>query len=258
MAGFKQALDEDLRAMDVSNVGQRRQYKNPPIQEALVEFQFESREWNMTIPGRIHQELKGVYDGKPLQQQLALGFGGPEAGVSAIQPIGRVQIPNIARTKLVSIGQNVVSAHVLPPYPGWDSFRADVERTLAAYVRVAAPGAVRRIGLRYINKVTLPTDVADLRKYFSGVATEPSIGIVPRKSFVHRDEFFYDGGAQLLLTFAQSPQEPEALLLDLDLVWGQKIDPDEAMAVVDLLRERERAAFEQLITEDLREVFDRD
>jgi uncharacterized protein (TIGR04255 family) len=250
------ALDDLPGSMEGSLVSERRQYKNPPIQEALVEFQFESSDWDMTIPGRLHQELASTYDGKPQQQRIALEASGAEGELNAVQPIGRVQLPDRDRTKLVTVSHNVVSAHVLYPYPGWDTFRVLVQQAFAAYVRVASPSAVRRIGLRYINKVTLPPDLADLGRYFTGVATQPSVAGIPRKHFVHRDEFLYDDEAQLLLTFAQLPKEPASLLLDLDLVWPQKVDLDRATDVVESLRERERVAFEQLITNDLREIFD--
>jgi hypothetical protein len=50
----------------MSEQATRRQYKNPPIEEALAEFRFVPRqEWDLTIPGKIHQHpnIRDAYRG---------------------------------------------------------------------------------------------------------------------------------------------------------------------------------------------------
>ena len=51
----------------------RKKYKNPPIEEAIVEFRFvPGQEWNLTIPGKLHEHprIKSQYPGKPRTQKI--------------------------------------------------------------------------------------------------------------------------------------------------------------------------------------------
>ena len=77
---------------------ERRRYKNPPIEEALVEFRFApGQEWDLTIPGKLHEKVKDSYPGKPRQQKLL------QAAVQAVQgqPPGFTLQEGIMRVQLV-------------------------------------------------------------------------------------------------------------------------------------------------------------
>ncbi|QMS90513.1 hypothetical protein HUN01_24125 [Nostoc edaphicum CCNP1411] len=44
----------------------RRQYPNPPIEEAVCEFRFApDPAWNLTIPGLFYEKIKDFYTGEP-------------------------------------------------------------------------------------------------------------------------------------------------------------------------------------------------
>ncbi|MEH2362987.1 hypothetical protein [Nostoc sp.] len=49
----------------------RRQYSNPPIEEAICEFRFAPGQvWNFTIPGLFYEKVRDLYTGEPQQQNL--------------------------------------------------------------------------------------------------------------------------------------------------------------------------------------------
>ncbi|MBV8265707.1 MAG: TIGR04255 family protein, partial [Planctomycetaceae bacterium] len=49
----------------------RRRYKNPPIEEAVCDFQFApGTDWDPTMPGLLYEKLRDTYNEKPRQQQL--------------------------------------------------------------------------------------------------------------------------------------------------------------------------------------------
>jgi hypothetical protein len=65
--------DDMLRKDAMTEAALRKPYKNPPIEEALVEFRFvQSQEWDLTIPGKLHQHaaIKDEYPGKPRHQKV--------------------------------------------------------------------------------------------------------------------------------------------------------------------------------------------
>ena len=59
------------------------------------------------------------------------------------------------------------SVHMLRPYKGWETFRPQIQQALDAYSRIAEPEGITRIGLRYINKITIKEPHNDLSPYFS-------------------------------------------------------------------------------------------
>jgi uncharacterized protein (TIGR04255 family) len=253
----------------MNDAGVKRRYKNPPIEEALVEVRFApSEEWDLTIPGKLHEhrDIKKEYQGKPRTQKLveaALQAGpGQPSNLAVREGVGRIQLLNEAGNRLISLGPGVLSVNVLRPYDGWERFRPRIERALRAYNEVAASKGVTRLGVRYINKIVLPEKEVDLGIYFKcGPPIAPEL---PSKmaGFMSRVEFLYDDGVRLLLTQASidAPEEQSAFLLDLDLIWESTNarSLDAMMAVIDDLHEREGAAFEAIITDAARRVFDAD
>ncbi len=160
------------------------------------------------------------------------------------------------------MGADVLSVNVLRPYSGWEHFSPRIEAALQAYNEVAAPEGVSRVGVRYINKIILPMKWVALGDYFR--CGPPSVSELPRKmaGFMSRVEFLYDDSVKLFLTQASidAPEGRSAFLLDLDLVWesSEAKGLDTIMAVVGDLHEREGLAFEAIITDAAREVFNAD
>ncbi len=244
----------------------RREYKNAPIEEAIVEFRFApGSEWDLTIPGKLHQHpaIKNVYPGKPRTQRLLQGAleatAGQPAAFNVQEGVGRIQLVDADAKRLVSLGPDLLSVHVLRPYEGWDNFRSRTDSALAAYREVAGVDSMLRIGLRYVNKIVVPVPAFDLDEHFNcGPRTIDGLPEVIA-NFLTRVDYVYDDGKRLIVTFAaiEAPQGSCAFLLDLDGVWeGARTPMDSAMSVVDELHERMGSAFERLITDKLREVFD--
>lgn len=244
----------------------RREYKNAPIEEAIVEFRFApGSEWDLTIPGKLHQHpaIRDVYPGKPRTQRILQGkleaTAGQPAAFNFQEGVGRIQLVDADAKRLVSLGPDLLSVHVLRPYEGWDKFRPRANFALTAYREVAGVNSMSRIGLRYVNKIVVPVREFELYDYFNCAPPSPEGLPEQMASFLTRVEYVYNDGRKLIVTFAsiEAPQGASAFLLDLDGVWeGQGIPIDAAMSIVDELHGRVGAAFERLITDKLRGVFD--
>jgi uncharacterized protein (TIGR04255 family) len=248
---------------------ERRKYRNPPIEEALCEFRFApSQDWDPTVPGRFHEKIRDMYPAKPREQRVVeAGFQvSAQSADSAMQlkhGIAKVQFPTTDGKRLVAVGPDVMSVHVLRPYPGWhEDFRSRIERALQAYNETTAPKGVKQIGLRYINQIVIAADTIELEDYFTTPPQTPDRFPKRQAAIFSRIESIYtDDPIRLVFTFAtvKPPEGKLAFLLDLDLVWSWSDQPlalDDVMEKVETLRHRERDAFEALITERTREVFD--
>ena len=87
-----------------NEVIERRRYRNSPIEEDLCEFRFKpSREWDLTIPGKLHTKLGNDYTGKPRQQRVVdVGFEmkhGDVSGLRSRDELARVQLVTEKRAK---------------------------------------------------------------------------------------------------------------------------------------------------------------
>jgi uncharacterized protein (TIGR04255 family) len=167
---------------------------------------------------------------------------------------------------MVAVGAGVLGAHVLKPYSGWERFRPQIEEALTAYQEIADPGGIRRIGIRYVNLIELPTTDSEPSEYFSAPLTEEERLGCRLDTFAIRLEYVYnDEPIRLIVNLAKvqklgAPSVSNvAYLLDLDVFREWQTEPlsiDRAMSVVDELRRREREAFEARITPKARELFD--
>jgi len=246
----------------------RRQYKNPPIEEAVCEIRFAAGpEWDLTFPSRFYESIKDQYPGKPRQQALM------EAQLQAAprvenpmfqlrQESAKLLFPDADERRLVGIGPNVLSVHVLRPYTGWEDFRSRIEEAYVAYRKAADPKAVTRIAVRYINRIVIEGTSAELDDYFTVSPQLPPTLALSMAVFLNRVEsVFDDEPIRLTTTFgsADAPDQNLAFLLDLDVTrdWSPGILPlQELLSQIDELRRRERDAFEATITNRTREVFD--
>jgi uncharacterized protein (TIGR04255 family) len=242
-----------------------RKYKNPPIDEALVEFTFAPPvEWDLTLPGKLHNLLKDEYTGKTRQQNVQTVATAP-ADQSAISlqvqnELLRIQFPTADGTRLVSIGRNTLAISMLKPYEGWESFKPRIERALDAYRQIASPENVTRIGIRYINRIIVQEKNADPSKFFNYDLSNDPILKAKITSFMKRFEFENSAGDKLLITHAAllpSNAEHTEFILDIDTIWDRApLDFEKAIEKMEHLHEVEGAAFEKIITEEARKLFD--
>lgn len=253
------------------NKSEPRSYKNPPIQEALVEVRFrDGGEFDFTIPGKLHQhaDIAGMYAGKPQTQRVSVQVSPASStpGVVAQVPAIRIQLVDESGARMLSMGQDALTFHSLRPYEGWATFRRRIEAGLRAFYDVAGKKEVIRVGVRYINRIEIPNVELELTDFFLANPQPPSGLPKAVANFFGRMELHFDDGCKAVLTQASLHDAPEgrsAFLVDLDLIWDDAstnpatapLSFDDTLKFIDDLHEREKVAFESLITEKTRGLF---
>ena len=255
----------------------RRIYKNPPIEQAICEFRFEpGMEWNLIIPGKLHIALSEAYPNA--RQQTVVEFGvevrdGKPSELRHGEGLGNVQLVNQDDNRTVDVGVDFLSISMMRPYQnpdnpdksGWDEFKYRIKNALHEYWGVAQPRGVKRIGVRYINKIVVPNNTANVTEYLKCIFPDLSelSGLSGQvNGYVSRTEFSYEDGVGLILSQGKLPNPANAseFILDIDVVWRSEsvIGQSEALRKVEDLRDRERVAFESSITDEARGLFDDD
>lgn len=244
-----------------------RIYSNPPIVEALCEFRFESGDaWDSTVPGKLQGVLQHQYDGKPSDQallQASIESDDEGQGLSLTQR-SRVMLRTEDGTRLVGVGPDLLSIHILTPYlrhdgeslAGWMEFRPRIQDALLAYWGVAMPDGVVRTGLRYLNRIRPPQ--LDAARYLASAPTIPSELSVRTTTSLARTEHEYDDGTNVRVVQAYDASDLEdGFLLDIDAFRTSEspLEQGTALEAVDLLHDRCSEFFEALVTDEARELF---
>jgi uncharacterized protein (TIGR04255 family) len=237
-----------------------RQYKNPPIEEAVCEFTFASsasgQQLDLTLPGRLKMHpLMEEYSGEPRAQTIQI------VANNAPTLTFRAQLPTAEGSRLVSIGPNTLAMSILRPYDGWENFKLRIGRALDAFFEAISQFAVTRIGVKYVNRIVVPIASANPTKFLTGLPAEDKISDTRLANFTQSSEFVRTDGIKLLVNQATlQPRAPNTTeyLLDIDTIWDQKAleNRAEIIAMVERLHDIEGAAFEALITNDARSLFD--
>ncbi len=239
----------------------RKKYASAPIEEALVEFQMvPSVPWNWTVPGRVWSELRNVYDGGAFSGLVQVSGAGVAWFGTALTAPQRVFLGTAGREFLVGLAPDQISVHALRPYRGWETLAPRIPEVLAGYRVVASPAAIRRIVVRYINKIKVASGTSIVEYLKTGPFLPGVVGEAPShiSAFATRMEAPYADGSLLRITVQSQPGGQDALL-DIETI-AQPLSPismESAMDVVELLHAREGSAFEAVITDKLREQIDK-
>ncbi len=120
----------------------------------------------------------------------------------------------------------------LPPYEDWDRFSTEALRLWSVHHSMARSSDIQRLGVRFINRLEVPTENLDLSNYFQGFGTAP--GRLPVAGFFYRDVLACPPSAYLI-NVIRTLRLPEAappttvqLLLDIDVSSTEALVPDDA------------------------------
>ena len=241
-----------------------RKYNNPPIFEALCEFQFiPSQDWDITISGLFYDKIRDVFPDKI--QQTAVDFniqpgqeGKFEQKVSLSQ---RMQFFRSDKTALIQLGTDILTINHLKPYPSWDVFKPLIFDTLNTYRGISNPKGIERIGLRYINLFEFDKGSVELKDYFNYFPSIPPELPQDLEAFIHHIEIPHnEGGNNLILVLKRIiSKNPKliSLLLELNffMIIPNSISFEQVSEWLENAHNQVEKAFEACITDKSRSLF---
>lgn len=228
----------------------RRIYRNPPLIEALCEFQFQAGQpWDWTVSGRVYERVQGEYPKKrhqPMTESLPQEAHGCVARMLFLSDDERL---------VMQVAPDLLAVNQLQPQTEWRAFRSVIQRALAVYHEVAQPAQIQRMGLRYINRIELP-NLLQASRYVCFLPQVPADIPHAPEAWALRVDIPYSEGEYLRLQSAALTHAP-AIVLDIEFATEQLYNPQ----ADDWLRWLERAhtivgqVFEASITPTAREAF---
>jgi uncharacterized protein (TIGR04255 family) len=237
-------------------------YQNPPLIEALCEFQFESGQpWDWTIPGLVYQKVKHEFPKKKQQNVIEM-----EARVEQDEFMPSIKKGGVARlqflredeTALLQVGPNLFVVNHLKPYPTWSKFQKMIQAGLAVYCEVAKPQALKRVSLRYINRLEIPQPQVEIEDYILAVPKIPTPVPQVFATWIQRVEIPFESsnGLMVIQSGLVQPHNPKTIvfLLDLDFMTIdiQKINLDNVMDWITQAHDDVEKSFEACVTDKMR------
>lgn len=242
--------------------------KNPPIIEVILDidcellpsFQLQSAEAELrdvvgdAYPKTRHQM---VQDHKISPQADAPPQISLRSGLQALQFL------SVDEKQIVQFRTGGFSFNRLAPYSQLDDYLPEIQRTWEAFIGIAKPVLIRKIGLRTINKIRLPMSdgtvkLDDYIKTGPRLPDEESLGFVGFLNHHMAAEPATGNRVNIVLTTLQAEKEHLPLILDIDAFRELKTDPfgwQDTLKVLKSLRDLKNRVFKNTLTEQCLDLF---
>jgi len=237
-------------------------YPHAPITEAVIDIQ--------CTGGRGVADLEKVNDDErryPLTEKLFAARGqmllGPDSNASASassEAIGFLHRSDDG-LQIYQARVNGFTFSRLAEYTSWGEVSGEARRLWTKYREIAAPSAVTRIALRYVNRLDIPLPLDDFSRY---LRTAPQLSSeLPQGLsgyFMQLQVPLPDTRTSCVIneTIIQ-PTKPNtvAVVLDIDVFRADELPQDEAQLwnQMDQLRHEKNQVFEACITNEARRLF---
>ncbi len=246
------------------------QLDDAPIIEAVVDIDCDMPS-DFTLAAVEAEATNRFLDAYPetkksfLQQQQIQFRPQEPPQVTATQALRALQFFSGDSLQLVQVRSNGYSFNRLRPYSSLDDYLPEIQRTWQLFVELAAPVQVRKIALRYINRILLPMEAGR-------VPLDRYLRLGPRLPEEH--EFTYLGflnqysaiepgsGNALTITLTSQPMEQQGLPLIFDIETRREFGAqpgnwDELKKVILSLRKLKNRVFKRTLSEECLMLFRR-
>lgn len=243
-------------------------FKNPPIQEALIDIQ-------VALPDKVTLEtLKSFHAGLETrfpeikerilwQQGVQISDANRSHSVNSSQSVDGYLFVSNVEGKVVQSRCDGYTFNKLRPYSDWETFNTEAKELWLHYVTIAQPVSVQRIALRYVNRITLPFPLGDLREYcllFPDLPPELPQGLsefflraalpVPEKQCLSTVSLTFEpstpGATALNLIFDnEAVYFPDSLNVETEAIWSKLTE----------LRDLKNRVFNGSLTQKTKELF---
>jgi uncharacterized protein (TIGR04255 family) len=238
-----------------------RGYPRAPITEAVIALQF-AEPLDEETCNKIKAKLQDEY---PLINdwfETAVSFDALKKAAEVKETGKGFRLATLDQTEVAVVANTGLTVSRLAPYTGWEAFRERAVRNWKVYRGIAKYRKIRRIGVRYINRIDIPlkestqVELSDYFRFNLQVSQPPFPTMGP---YMIQAVFALPD----CMVVVNNGTVPSPLLNHasyvLDLDFGREVNvpqtDDEIWTYVDNIRERKNMLFEACITDRARELF---
>lgn len=239
-------------------------YPRAPIIEAVINFSLKEPLDEKAV-AKLSKTDNTVYtfSERDLIPNFHIDIGSKNVRVKQIDT--GVKLSSMDRADICIYRKNDFVCSRLAPYLGWDFFISRAEAGWASLRRVSKASSVKRIGIRYINRVDVPKSSVErtrVEDYLNVWPHLPNFGDSNSVTgYVMQITRSAPHGCVLILNttpIASPLPDHDSFLLDLDLYRDAQLpETDDARwELLSIMRRIKNDFFEQLITDKARALFE--
>jgi uncharacterized protein (TIGR04255 family) len=230
----------------------------------VCEFRFTpGKTIDASLADAVYEKLKAQFSKRrilgTLSTEVAAGADGFHQQIKLTE---RTQFLRADEKCFVQLEPNFLAINHLPPYPTWEGFRPLIYEAYQAYLDVALPAKLNRIGLRYINRLTFPGKQIQFETYlnlypFTGPDLPQMLFAVDMRvhtAFEDERDFL-----SMRLNFpGPAADEKLTALLDFDYfsVSQESVNPDKVYGWLEQAHLHIQEVFEASVTAELKPSFE--
>jgi len=236
-------------------------YKRPPIVEAVIEIRCE--EVDKASIDTVQKQLRRKY---PISEDFSHVNFRIDVSKRALQQevdaIGyRLRSSDSADIQIIT--SSIFSAARLAPYQSWETFSGLAKANWAAWKKIVGYKKIKRIGVRYINRIDVPWGGATHVRTEDYLRFNPGMpdSFPPISAYVMNVVVPGQDECNLVInsnTIASPLIDHASFILDIDIIRESSPPPQndkEMWSLIDRIRIYKNEIFESCITDKARELF---
>jgi uncharacterized protein (TIGR04255 family) len=191
-----------------------------------------------------------------LQHSVKQSAEGP-AEVSGSRALQALQFLKDDEKQLIQLRREGFSFNRLAPYDSLDTYLPEIERTWNIYREMIHPTGLRRIALRYINRLLLPLDGGNLRlsDHLENAPQLPEGTNLAFTGFLHQHQAVEVGTGHkvaIIITSQANVNGELPIILDITTSKDCRTDPshwEDIRDIIFALRDLKNQVFKRSLTE---------
>lgn len=201
-------------------------YPNPAIIEAICEFHFVYQEdaqnnWDGKWYGRLHSKLGEDYEMEPKIAKGVIVQTTNDAKATLYEnliPINQMLYKHKTKDQLIQLAPWILTVNEIGHYSGWKTFLEHIEYALKALFSTIDPIQVRRIGMRYINRIPKTSHAETVGDWINNNDLLPKCLLTQQKNFFFRCEIPQTDDIRMIVTVTEEQinEEIKPIIFDID------------------------------------------
>jgi uncharacterized protein (TIGR04255 family) len=218
--------------------GEHVTYPNPIITEAICDIHFrlaESYPWKPSFPGELFKQIQNDYpEMEPVVEMgVQLEFGPSGTSTKILPQSQKIRFKHGTRSLIIQLGEESLSISVLAPYQGWKMMMNDTLSIWEQVKEVLHPGAINRIGLRFINRINREVEQERPGDWFVANNYFPKTVLNSEPGFLMRVQTRLDRENTLIVTLGDIGPESGsafgAFIFDIDRIVERELSTQQSV-----------------------------
>jgi uncharacterized protein (TIGR04255 family) len=237
-------------------------YARPPITEAVLAVSYVTQ-LRQDVIEKAAGRLKKAYQSAEPETMTRFTVNTKTRESETTQSWSGVKLTSADQTDVLLCRSAEFVCSRLAPYPGWEQFRKRAERDWQIWRETVGSVQIRRIGLRYINRIDIPATETGLKieDYLKIAVALPEGPNTPISGYALQVSRPLESDKLKLTVNSATVPSPlighASLILDIDVFRDDDVPRrnDEMWMLIEKMRAQKNVMFENCITDRARSLF---